>query len=68
MGVYGWSLFCCAQLSFYIVLQLSRLEKKIAGCLTLIAFSLSYDSLCSVSLPHGAVGWSTVCDCGVIAG
>ena len=21
--------------------------------------------MCSVSLPHGAVGWSPVCDCGI---
>ena len=25
----------------------------------------SFDSKCSVSLPHGDVGWSTVCDCDV---
>ena len=24
---------------------------------------MSYD--CSVVLPHGAVGWSAVCDCGI---
>ena len=23
--------------------------------------------LCSVSIPHGAVGWSAVCDCGIIS-
>ena len=24
-----------------------------------------FDSQCSVALPHGAVGWSVVCDCGI---
>ena len=26
---------------------------------------MSLDSKCSVSLSHGAVGWSTLCACGV---
>ena len=26
---------------------------------------MSCDSQCSVALPHGAVGWSAVCDCGI---
>ena len=25
----------------------------------------AFDSYCYVSLPHGAVGWYAVCDCGV---
>ena len=25
----------------------------------------SCDCKCSVSLPHGVVGWSAVCDCGI---
>ena len=26
---------------------------------------MSYLCKCSVDLPHGAVGWSAVCDCGI---
>ena len=33
-----------------------------AGCFALTVFLLSFDSQCSVALPHGAVGWSAVCD------
>ena len=30
-----------------------------------IVFLLSCDCKCSVSIPHGVVGWSAVCDCGI---
>ena len=36
-----------------------------AGCLALIVFLVSCDSQCFVALPHGAVGWSAVCACGI---
>ena len=26
---------------------------------------MSCDCPCSVALPHGTVGWSAVCDCGI---
>ena len=35
------------------------------GCFTFIVFLMSYDCHCIVTLPHGAVGWSAVCDCGI---
>ena len=28
-------------------------------------YSWRYGCYCSFSLPHGAVGWSSVCDCGI---
>ena len=34
-----------------------------AGCFTLIVFLMYCD--CYVALPHGVVGWSAVCDCGI---
>ena len=43
-------------------------EKLFAGTpnkFALIAFLLSLDFGCSVALPHGAVGLSTLCDCGI---
>ena len=38
-------------------------EEERAGYFTLIVFLMSSDCLCSVALPHGAVGWSAVCEC-----
>ena len=32
---------------------------------TLTVFLVYCDSQCSVALPHGAMGWSVVCDCGI---
>ena len=37
-----------------------------AGCFTSVVFLMSCYCECSVpALPHGAVGWSAVCDCGI---
>ena len=36
-----------------------------AGCFALTVLLMSCDSQCSVALPHGAVGWSVICDCGI---
>ena len=35
-------------------------EEERDGC-----FTLCCGCLCGVSLPHGAMGWSAVCDCGI---
>ena len=35
-----------------------------AGCFAFTVCLVSFDSQCSVGLPHGTVGWSAVCDCG----
>ena len=57
------SLFCyallCAHSSFAIILQ--RKRKLVA--LLLLSYRTYYK--CSVSLSHGAEGWSAVCDCGI---
>ena len=34
-------------------------------CLNVIVFLMSCDCYCSVAPPHGALGWSAVCDCGI---
>ena len=39
--------------------------EEIASCFTLGVFLMLCDCYCSVALPHGAVGWSAVCDCGI---
>ena len=42
-------------------------EEERVGCFTLIVSSMSCDcdSFVTVTLPHGSVGWSAVCDCGI---
>ena len=33
------------------------------GCFSCIVFWMSCYCKCPVAIPHGAVGWSAVCDC-----
>ena len=40
-------------------------EEKRAGCFAFIFFQISCYCKCSAALPHGAVGWTAVCDCGL---
>ena len=40
-------------------------DKKQVVLLLSIVFSLSCGCNCSMSLSRGAVGWSSVCDCGI---
>ena len=62
-GLLRCFLFCyailCVLSSFAIILT----GKRIDGCFTLIVFLVFCDCYCSVALPRGAVGWSSVCDC-----
>ena len=44
-------------MSFLVCNHLAEEER--AGYFTLIAFQMSCDCQCSVTLSHGAVGWST---------
>ena len=39
--------------------------EEIAGCFTLIVSKMSCDCKCSMALPHGAMGWSAVCNCDI---
>ena len=48
---------------FYLCNHLNGEEK--AGCFTLIVFLMSCDGECYVALPHVAMGWSAVFDCGI---
>ena len=41
--------------------HLDELDEKRADCFNFIDFCMS----CPVALPHGAVGWSIVCNCGI---
>ena len=64
VGVLCLSLFCyallCAHLSFAIILKRRR---KLVALLFVLQMYCYY--ICPVALPHGAVGWSAVCDCGI---
>ena len=52
VGVLCYSLFCE--------------EEEKAGCFAIIIVpQIHCYYKCSVALPHGAVGWSAVCDCGI---
>ena len=44
---------------------LSSWHLKRARCFTLIVFLVCCDFKCYLALPHGALGWSAVCDCGI---
>ena len=55
-------LFCNAVLGFLFEFCNHLAEEKRTGCFTLDVFLLSCGCYCSVPLPHGAMGWSVVCD------
>ena len=40
-------------------------EKERTGCLVFIVFRMYCYCKWYMGLPHGAVGWSAVCDCGI---
>ena len=64
VGVLCLYLFCyallCVQSSFAIILK--RKRKLVA---LLLFLQMYFYFKCSVALPHHAVGWSAVCDCGI---
>ena len=40
-------------------------EEEETGCFAFIALQISCYCKCSVAIPHGAVGWSALCDLGI---
>ena len=40
-------------------------EEEKAGCFAITVLKMYCYFKCSVALPHGAVGCSAVCDCGI---
>ena len=67
MGDLCWFLFCFGMhyvlsfCSFAIILT----RKRELVDLLLLSFWMSCFCKCQVALPHGAMGWSAVCDCGI---
>ena len=49
----------------YVLVIKHLAEEERDGSFTLISCLVSCDCLCSVSLLHGAMYWSAVCDCGI---
>ena len=53
------SMFCCALLCVLSSFAIISMEKReLVACLCL-------SSWCLIDLPHGAVGWSAMYDCGI---
>ena len=59
-SVFAFVLLCTTLHSFKFCNNLEAEEK--VGCFAIIVLQMYYK--CSVALPHGAMGWSAVCDCG----
>ena len=56
-------LLCITLSPFQFCNHLEDEEK--AGCFAIIVLQMYCYDNCSVALPHGAVGRSAVCDCGI---
>ena len=56
-------LLCITFCSFLFCNNLEEEEKP--GCFAIIVLQMYCYHKCSVAVPHGAVGWSAVCDCGI---
>ena len=57
-----WHALLCVLSSFAIILERKR---ELIALLLLSYGCFVTVNILSVALPHGAVGWSTVCDCGI---
>ena len=70
LSLFGWVGVvigpCYALLSGLLLLQSSD-QGRIAGCFHFYCLLVSDVSClwCSVSLPHGVMGWAAVCNCGI---
>ena len=67
VGVLCLSLFCYALLCVHsIILFYNHLEEEEkADCFAIIVLQMYCYCKCQAALPHGAVGWFAVCDCGI---
>ena len=59
-----WNALLCVTSSFAIILKRER-ERERAGFFAFIVLQMSCYCKCSKALPHGVVGWSEMCDCGL---
>ena len=57
-------LLCITLCPFSFAIILKRKRDVVACCFAFIVLRMPCYCKCSVAFPHGAVGWSAVCDCG----
>ena len=62
-SLFVFVLVCITLCPFLFCNHLDKKER--AGCFAFIVFWMPCYCKCSVALPHGAMGWSAVCDCGI---
>ena len=55
----------CLCFGMHYFMSFLVLQEETAGCFDFIGFWMSYYCKCHAALPHGAVVWSAVCDCGI---
>ena len=57
---------CFGMHYFMSFLVCNHLDEEERACsFAIIIFRMSCYCQCSVALPHGAVGWPVVCECGI---
>ena len=52
-------------MTFLVLHSSSWGREKAVGYFASFVFLVSCDCFCSVTLPHSAMCWSAVCDCGI---
>ena len=65
VGVLCLYLFCYALICFYSNFEIILKRKRKLVALLLLFLQMYCYYKCSVALPHVALGWSAVCDCGI---
>ena len=65
VGLLCWSLFGYALPCVFSSFCRHLDEEERAGCFAFIVFWISCYCKCPIALPHGAMGRSAVCDCGI---
>ena len=63
MGICNCSMFCCMLLYVHSSIEIILMGKRELIALLSIFFLVSCDG--GVALPHGAMGLSAVCGCGI---
>ena len=61
-----WSLFCCVVLSIlsrFVIISLGK--RELVAYFQMPSRCHVYSCQWNVFLSHGAVSWSTLCDCGI---
>ena len=63
-SVFGFVLICIILCHFLLCIHLDEKKKELVALL-LLSFQMSCYCKCHVAFPHGAMDWSSVCDCGI---